>query len=77
MCDETPDQAHTASGKPVPDPGSGEVAGPSEPMTGPQATHLQALCDEAGEPFDDSLSKAEADTRIDELERRLPGRGLA
>jgi hypothetical protein len=46
-------------------------------MTGPQQTHLRALCDEAGEPFDDSLSKAEADIRIDELERRLPGRGQA
>ncbi len=66
--------AHTASGEPVPDPGRGTEDG-SAPMTGPQQTHLRALCDEAGERFDDSLSKAEAATRIDELERRLPGRG--
>ena len=69
------EQAHTASGDPVPDPGSGEIAGPAEPMTGPQETHLQTLCAEAGEPFDGSLSSAEAGRRIEELERRLPGRG--
>ena len=73
---ESDDQARTATGEPVPDPGHGTEDGPS-PMTGPQLTHLRALCAEAGEPFDDSLSRAEADARIDELERRLPGRGQA
>ena len=75
MSDESHEQAHTASGEPVPDPGSGAIAGAEEPMTGPQRTHLQTLCAEAGEPFDDSLTSAEADRRIAELERRLPGRG--
>jgi DUF3072 family protein len=75
MSDESHEQAHTAGGVPVPDPGSGTIAGAEEPMTGPQRTHLQTLCEEAGEPFDDSLSGAEADRRIAELERRLPGRG--
>ena len=75
MNDEPHEQAHTATGEPVPDPGSGAVPDADEPMTGPQRTHLQTLCAEAGEAFDDSLSGAEADRRIEELERRLPGRG--
>jgi len=45
-----------------------------EPMTGPQASYLQTLCQEAGEEFDDSLSKAEASKRIDELQAKT-GRG--
>jgi hypothetical protein len=75
MNDESHQQAHTASGEPVPDPGSGTIAESGEPMTDPQRTHLQTLCEEAGEPFDGSLSGADADRRIQELERRLPGRG--
>ena len=45
-----------------------------EPMTGAQASYLQTLCEEAGEEFDDSLTKAEASKRIDELQERT-GRG--
>jgi len=45
-----------------------------EPMTGPQASYLQTLCQEAGEEFDPSLSKADASRRIDELQQRT-GRG--
>jgi hypothetical protein len=75
MSHEPHEQAHTATGEPVPDPGSGEIAGPEEPMTGPQRTHLRALCAEAGENFDGSLSSADAASRIAELEGRLPGRG--
>ncbi len=45
-----------------------------EPMTGPQASYLQTLCQEAGEEFDPQLSKAEASRRIDELQQRT-GRG--
>ena len=45
-----------------------------EPMTGPQASYLQTLCQEAGEEFDPSLTKAAASTRIDELQERT-GRG--
>ncbi len=45
-----------------------------EPMTGPQASYLRTLCQEAGEPFDESVSKADASRRIDELQART-GRG--
>lgn len=45
-----------------------------EPMTGPQASYLQTLCHEAGEPFDPDLTKAEASQRIDELQS-VTGRG--
>jgi Protein of unknown function (DUF3072) len=38
-----------------------------EPMTAAQASYLQTLAEETGEPFDESLSKAEASKRIDEL----------
>lgn len=45
-----------------------------EPMTGAQASYLKTLSDQAGEPFDDSLTKAEASKRIDELQDKT-GRG--
>ena len=45
-----------------------------EPMTGAQASYLQTLSEEAGEPFDAGLSKADASRRIDELQERT-GRG--
>ncbi len=45
-----------------------------EPMTGAQASYLRTLSEEAGEPFDESQSKAEASRRIDELQERT-GRG--
>ena len=45
-----------------------------EPMTGPQASYLRTLCQEAGEEFDESLTKAQASARIDELQRKT-GRG--
>ncbi len=45
-----------------------------EPMTGPQASYLRTLCQEAGEEFDEGLTKAEASKRIDELQQRT-GRG--
>jgi hypothetical protein len=45
-----------------------------ETMTGPQASYLQTLCQEAGEPFDPNMSKAEASIRIDQLQSRT-GRG--
>ena len=46
----------------------------AESMTGAQASYLKTLCDEAGEEFDPSLTKAEASKRIDELQART-GRG--
>lgn len=45
-----------------------------EPMTGAQASYLKTLSEEAGETFDDSLSKAEASKRIDALQDKT-GRG--
>ena len=45
-----------------------------ESMTGPQASYLRTLAQEAGEPVDESLSKAEASKKIDELQERT-GRG--
>ena len=45
-----------------------------EQMTGAQRSYLKTLSEEAKEPFDDSLSKAEASKKIDELQART-GRG--
>lgn len=46
-----------------------------EPMTGAQKSYLSTLCEEAGEEMDESLSKAEAAKKIDELQQKT-GRGL-
>lgn len=59
---------------------SNEVKDPSEwttgdeAMTGAQKSYLKTLSDEAGEEFDETLSKAEASRRIDELQQKT-GRG--
>jgi hypothetical protein len=45
-----------------------------EPMTGAQKSYLKTLSEEAREPFDENLTKAEASKRIDELQERT-GRG--
>ena len=45
-----------------------------EPMTGAQKSYLKTLSDQAGEPFDENLSKADASKRIDELQAKT-GRG--
>ena len=47
----------------------------AEPMTGAQKSYLKTLSDEAGEDFNENLSKAEASKRIDELQHKT-GRGL-
>jgi Protein of unknown function (DUF3072) len=46
-----------------------------EKMTGAQKSYLKTLSDEAGEEFDDTLTKAEASKRIEELQQKT-GRGL-
>ncbi|GGD99685.1 DUF3072 domain-containing protein [Polymorphobacter glacialis] len=46
-----------------------------EEMTGAQASYLKTLSDEAGEEFDETLTKAEASQRIDELQKST-GRGI-
>jgi hypothetical protein len=45
-----------------------------EAMTGAQASYLKTLSQEANEPFDETLTKAEASKRIDELQAKT-GRG--
>ncbi len=45
-----------------------------EPMTGAQKSYLKTLSDQAGEEFDESLTKADASKRIDELQDKT-GRG--
>ena len=47
-----------------------------EAMTGAQKSYLKTLSDEAGEEFDENLTKAEASKRIDELQQKT-GRGVA
>ena len=46
-----------------------------EKMTGAQHSYLKTLSDEAGEEFDENLTKADASKRIDELQHKT-GRGL-
>jgi hypothetical protein len=66
------------------DPGPGEgsnaqkdpgdwVTG-DEPMTGAQASYLKTLSEQAGESFDENISKSDASKRIDELQAKT-GRG--
>lgn len=45
-----------------------------ETMTGAQASYLKTLCEEAHEPFDPNLTKAEASKMIDALQQKT-GRG--
>jgi hypothetical protein len=45
-----------------------------EPMTGAQKSYLKTLSEEAGEPFNGSLTKAQASERIEQLQA-VTGRG--
>ena len=45
-----------------------------EPMTGAQRSYLKTLSEEAHEPFDENLTKADASKRIEELQQKT-GRG--
>ncbi len=45
-----------------------------EKMTGAQMSYLKTLSEEAGEEFDETLSKAEASMKIEELQQKT-GRG--
>lgn len=47
----------------------------SEPMTGAQHSYLKTLSDQADEEVDETLNKAEASKKIDELQHKT-GRGL-
>ena len=46
-----------------------------ESMTGAQHSYLKTLADQAGEEVDETLNKAEASKKIDELQHKT-GRGL-
>ena len=46
-----------------------------EPMTGAQRSYLKTLSDEAGEEFNENLTKAEASKRIEILQQKT-GRGI-
>ena len=65
----------TQSQNPVKDPEDWTTGG--EPMTGPQASYLQTLPQQAGRPesdFDPQLTKAQASEMIDQLQQET-GRG--
>ncbi len=49
----------------VKDPGSWKTG--NEPMTGAQRSYLHTLAEDAGEPVNDDLTKAEASKKIDAL----------
>ena len=74
--------AGTANPKQEPAPNSNAVKDPDdwttgdEPMTGPQASYLKTLSEQAEEEFDPKLSKAEASKRIDALQQQT-GRGAS
>ena len=77
--DSSDDNRSSSHGRDNPVPPSAEkdpadwVTG-DESMTGPQASYLRTLAQEAGEEVDDSLTKAEASQKIEELQERT-GRG--
>ena len=62
-------------GRPTPEKDPEDWVTGDESMTGPQASYLKTLAQEAGEEFDPGLSKAEASKRIDELQQET-GRGV-
>jgi hypothetical protein len=68
----TPDEPTPAMQNPEKDPDEWTTG--EEPMTGPQRSYLQTLCREAGEEFNDKLTKAEASKKIEELQAKT-GRG--
>jgi len=79
MTDQTPtaEPAPTTSESPIGDNTAKDpdewVTG-DEAMTGAQASYLRTLSQEANEPFDEGLTKAEASKRIDQLQEKT-GRG--
>ena len=56
------------SGTPQKDPD--EWVTGDETMTAAQASYLKTLSQEAGVPFDETLTKAEASKKIEELQER-------
>ena len=68
----SPDEPTPAMQNPEKDPDEWTTG--DEPMTGPQRSYLQTLCREAGEEFDENLTKAAASRKIEELQAKT-GRG--
>jgi hypothetical protein len=68
------EQQHIKGSNTVKDPDEWTTG--DESMTGAQHSYLKTLSDEAGEEFNETLTKAEASKRIDELQHKT-GRGLA
>jgi hypothetical protein len=70
------DELPAESRNPVKDPEDWTTG--DEPMTGPQASYLRTLLQQAGkeDEFDSALTKAEASRRIDDLQQET-GRGSA
>jgi hypothetical protein len=60
--------------KPNPEKDPSDWKTGDEPMTGPQASYLKTLCQEAKIEFDENLTKAQASQKIEELQK-LTGRG--
>ncbi len=67
-------QEHAAESNTIKDPADWTTG--DEAMTGAQRSYLKTLSEEAKVPFDENLTKAEASTRIDELQHQT-GRGVA
>ena len=68
----TPDEPTPAMRNPEKDPEEWTTG--EEPMIGPLRSYLQTLCREAGEDFDETLTKAVASRKIEELQAKT-GRG--
>jgi hypothetical protein len=69
------DQKNQQQQQPSPEKDPDDWVTGDESMTGPQASYLKTLAQEAGEEFDPGLTKAEASKKIDELQHET-GRGL-
>lgn len=67
--------AAKADTQPTPEKDPEDWVTGDESMTGPQASYLKTLAQEAGEDFDPELTKAEASKKIDELQHET-GRGI-
>ena len=67
--------AAKAAPQPSPEKDPDDWVTGDESMTGPQASYLKTLAQEAGEEFDPELSRAEASKKIEELQQET-GRGV-
>ena len=71
----TKKQQAQPAGNPIKDPENWTTG--DEPMTGAQDSYLHTLAQEAGEPVEDDLTKAEASKKIDELQEKTGRRPRA